>query len=415
MTADQIYRLTNKVIDLEVASSTPSPTIDPSVRTILIGHSMGGIVAAETVLSIIHEQPLPPLSSRTSTKQSYNDAPSSPFMFPSILGVLAFDTPYLGLSPGVIAHGAESHFQTVKGAWSAYNTVSSAFGLGGATSSATATPKTSARALPPPSASDPDVAAAPAWQKWSRFAMYAGAAGALVAGGAAAYAKRAEISEGWSWATSHLAFVGCLARGAELEGRVNGITELADKGGFGFKCLFTQLGSGAGTLVWSDESAESGGTGSGEKKGERAGESGSEKTGDSWAHALAGSQRTFCLLPKQGSPKRAFFTATINDKAGSEIAAHMGMFTPKDNPGYYAMSEAAKTTVAEWVTSSWFVDDADSHENEKQRPSGSVLYERPREESPREETPELMDMDEVARDETPEIIKREDVEQNVWE
>jgi len=33
--------LQNKVIDLEVANSTPSPTVDPSVRTILVGHSMG--------------------------------------------------------------------------------------------------------------------------------------------------------------------------------------------------------------------------------------------------------------------------------------------------------------------------------------------------------------------------------------
>lgn len=41
--------LQNKVIDLEVANSTPSPTVDPSVHTILVGHSMGGIVAAETL------------------------------------------------------------------------------------------------------------------------------------------------------------------------------------------------------------------------------------------------------------------------------------------------------------------------------------------------------------------------------
>jgi hypothetical protein len=34
-------RLQNKVIDLEVANGTPSPTVDPSVRTILVGHSMG--------------------------------------------------------------------------------------------------------------------------------------------------------------------------------------------------------------------------------------------------------------------------------------------------------------------------------------------------------------------------------------
>ncbi len=34
-------RLQNKVIDLEVANGTPSPTVDPSVHTVLVGHSMG--------------------------------------------------------------------------------------------------------------------------------------------------------------------------------------------------------------------------------------------------------------------------------------------------------------------------------------------------------------------------------------
>ena len=34
-------RLQNKVIDLEVEAKTPSPSIDPSVHTILVGHSMG--------------------------------------------------------------------------------------------------------------------------------------------------------------------------------------------------------------------------------------------------------------------------------------------------------------------------------------------------------------------------------------
>jgi hypothetical protein len=37
-------RLQDKVIDLEVAAGTPSPTVDPSVRTVLIGHSMGYVM-----------------------------------------------------------------------------------------------------------------------------------------------------------------------------------------------------------------------------------------------------------------------------------------------------------------------------------------------------------------------------------
>lgn len=37
--ADDI-RLLEKVIDIEVQNHTPSPTVDPSVRAILIGHSV---------------------------------------------------------------------------------------------------------------------------------------------------------------------------------------------------------------------------------------------------------------------------------------------------------------------------------------------------------------------------------------
>jgi hypothetical protein len=106
--------LQNKVIDLEVENGTPSPTVDPSVHTILIGHSMGGIVAAETILSIIEDQPI---------ASSGNLNADNVFMFPYIQGLLAFDTPYLGLSPGVVAHGAEGHWKTASSAYAAYTNV----------------------------------------------------------------------------------------------------------------------------------------------------------------------------------------------------------------------------------------------------------------------------------------------------
>jgi len=30
------------------------------------------------------------------------------------------------------------------------------------------------------------------------------------------------------------------------------------------------------------------------------------------------------------------------------------MFFPKDNPGYYAMSEEAKTLIVQWSTNDWY-------------------------------------------------------------
>jgi hypothetical protein len=313
-----------------------------------------GIVGAETVLSIARDKPISP---STSTDGST----SPPFMFPSIIGLLAFDTPYLGISPGVLAHNAETHYQTVKGAWSAYNSVTNAFGLG---SKAPVAPTAidASKALPAPPA-PADAAAVPSWQKWGRYAMYAGAAGAVLAGGAAAYANRGTLSEGLSWATGHLEFVGCLARGAQLEGRVADVVALNRNRSIGFRNLFTQLGSGAGTLTWRD-GEESGG----------------------WAHEVVSTERTFCLLPK--GETKSYFEPTINDKAGNEITAHMNMFTPKDNPGYYGMSERAKEVIVEWVTNGWHVPEAE----------------------PKAETTTDGAAGRSALDEDPEIVYKEEVE-----
>jgi pimeloyl-ACP methyl ester carboxylesterase len=203
--------LTNKVIDLEVANSTPSPTVDPSVHTILVGHSMGGIVAAETLLAITGDQPLH--SQKNSQIGSTMLEEHSTLMFPYIKAILAFDTPYLGIAPGVVAHGAERHWQTANSAYSAYSNLAGAFGWGKKDTAAGAV-DASRMLTAPPSANDSnkDAASAPIWQRYGRVAMFAGAAGAIAAGGAAAYMKRDQISEGLNWATSHLEFIGALAR-----------------------------------------------------------------------------------------------------------------------------------------------------------------------------------------------------------
>lgn len=192
--------LQNKVIDLEVANATPSPTVDPSVRTILVGHSMGGIVAAETLLSIIAEQPVPSLQNSQTNAGGAQPAlgEKSTLMFPYIQGILAFDTPYLGIAPGVVAHGAEKHWNTASSAYAAYNNLAGAFGWGQKDTRATVEPS---RRLPAPSATG-DAASAPLWQRYGKVAMFAGAAGAIAAGGAAAYMKKDQITQGVSWALS---------------------------------------------------------------------------------------------------------------------------------------------------------------------------------------------------------------------
>lgn len=351
-------RLQNNVIDLEVAASTPSPTVDPSVHTILIGHSMGGIVAAETLLAITSDSPIPsqkdPLPSMASQTVPGSQPPppnseGPTLMFPYIQGILAFDTPYLGISPGVVAHSAEQHYKTVTGAYSALSDVAGVLGYG--TSKKDTSPqqhqdnqKLLTQGADAMSASmtnaSSDAAAVPAWQRWGKYAMFAGAAGAVAAGGAAAYLKRDTITEGWSFIGSHLEFVGCLARGEELKSRLERIAKLNKDRNVGFADVITVLGKGAigdkrsGTTIPN--------TGSFVEIGS--------------VDGIAPSERTFCTVPKS-EQNRKFFEKAKNDKASDEMQAHMTMFTPRENSGYFTLGERSRDLIVQWVrpeASEWY-------------------------------------------------------------
>ncbi|MCJ1415610.1 hypothetical protein MMC32_001942 [Xylographa parallela] len=354
--------LQNKVIDLEVKAGTPSPTVDPAVRTILIGHSMGGIVAADTLLSITAESPISSTSnSKQGSRQPSRSASPHSFMFPYIQGVLAFDTPYLGISPGVVAYGAESHYKTATTAYGAIADVASAFGFGGAATAATnkQQPGPARQAIKPGpqaakevlaasmAADNASSAAVPAWQRWGKYAMYAGAAGAVAAGGAAAYLKRDTITESWTWVGSHLEFVGCLMRGEELKSRIRQIVKLQKEKGIGFADLITVLG----------------------KAGERQGKAvagGFIEVGG----VDANDRRTFCVLPSTAELK-PLFEGMVNDKATDETVAHMSMFTPRAYPGYYRLSERAKKLIVGWVDPAWY----DSSEGREPEDSGEYYGE----------------------------------------
>ncbi|KAH6611209.1 hypothetical protein Trco_001229 [Trichoderma cornu-damae] len=69
------------------------PHESPATDVVLIGHSMGGLLAAEIVLMPTHTSP-----SRNPLKHR-------------ILGTLSLDSPFLGLHPGIVASGISSLFQ----------------------------------------------------------------------------------------------------------------------------------------------------------------------------------------------------------------------------------------------------------------------------------------------------------------
>lgn len=291
--------LEEKVIDLEVELGTPSPTIDPGVGVLVIGHSMGGIVGAEVVLGIAAEKVLPtgssevgaegeePASVEKENTQAETSKEETSLLFPYIQGLLAFDTPYLGISPGVVAHGAEGHWNEGK-AW--YETAMGMFGAvaGGAAAKEAVDPPTgSNKALPAPDSNDQSVQKG--WQsKWGKTALLASAGLAATATlGTTAYLKRDTITSGFSWISSHLEFVGCLARGEELRRRLERMQHTSQKRSIGFINFYTTLAEDKG-----------GGKGG----------------------------RTFCNLPTSGSVLWECFKPTRNDKGADEVGAHVGVF-----------------------------------------------------------------------------------------
>ncbi|KAK1633605.1 hypothetical protein BDP81DRAFT_463316 [Colletotrichum phormii] len=312
--------LLEKVIDLEVANNTPSPTVDPSVRVVLAGHSMGGIVAAETVIGLTSEKPI---YSEDGVEKPELDSSSATFnslMFPYIQGVIAFDTPYLGISPGVVAHGAEGHYNTANAAMTQLSGLGTAlWGAKQATSPSPSRNKAPVAALPaPPTANSSQQGG---WG-WGKIAMVAGSAAAVAASAGAAYYNREHITQGLSWATSHLEFVGCLAKGAELQKRMQYMVKLNGELDVGFANLYTRLGKAAGSKEVSV------------------------------VGTVLGRDRTFCNLPKRDNG--GMWRQAVNDVATEETQAHMNMFEPKMNPGYDKLKEDAANLIAQWTRNEWY-------------------------------------------------------------
>jgi len=336
------------VIDLEVANHTASPTVDPSVHVVLIGHSMGGIVGADVLLLLASEQPIP--RNPTSGMQTSGMQPESTdgiesmvepgtFMFPHVQGVLAFDTPFLGIAPGVISYGAEGHYRNAATAYNTFSEVAGLFGYGGKDNAsgkgaASAAPKEPAKSLPSP----PDAAATPSWQRWGKYAMFAGAAGAVAAGGAAMYTQRQKLTEGFGWVSSHLEFVGCLARASELDQRRARLSSVKEERGIGCVNFYTCLGKGATSLVENTSASKT---------------SFSQKI-------IRAKNRTFCSLPKEvegGEESHSpglLWTKAVNDQATDETTAHTAMFLSKQNPAFFEMLSEACAVLVKSIDKGWY-------------------------------------------------------------
>lgn len=199
-----------------------------------------------------------------------------------------------------------------------------------ASEQSTAMRKPPVAALPAPEAktdkdkAKPAVAADSGWGRWGKMAMVAGAVGAVAAGGAAAYINRDQITQGWGWASSHMEFIGCLARKEELRRRVAYMVRINQDLGVGFGNLYTRLGKAASART------------------------------DTVVGTVLGNQRTFCVIPQRDHA--GDWRPAVNDKATDETWAHMSMFEPKENPAYEKMANDARDMIAGWLQNDWYAD-----------------------------------------------------------
>ncbi|KAF7301822.1 DUF676 domain-containing protein [Mycena indigotica] len=265
--------LTTLTVEKEVASGGGAGR----AKIVLCGHSMGGLLTADTLQEFVRGRP---------------DA-NAP-LWPKIIACLAFDTPYLGLNPGVFKDSATKALEYAQAA----RTVGTGF-LG-----ALAGFGASKATTPPPSETPPN---AGGWGKWSGPATYA-LGGALLAGAAAGvtYYKRDDLALSFSWATDHLKYVGNLWDNAALNKRLEQLVESEEKEGIIFRNFYTFIPP---------------------------------------TPLLNSAGRTFIVLPKKSSHVASRFILARNGLATTEVEAHTGMFAAKTNDGYYDLGLEAANAI----------------------------------------------------------------------
>ena len=169
----------------------------PTVKAILICHSMGGIIAVESLFSMID-----------------NDDP----LHSSILGILAFDTPYFGLNPPVVHRTISTRVNAIT---SAVNTAREWVPQGLFASKQVTT-----------------TAAAPPKSSWGYAKTLAAIGAGVAAAGAVGYFAKDPV-------VNHLQFVKILYKPDELARRMK---RLAETKGVGFANFYT--------VIWDKEDEE---------------------------------------------------------------------------------------------------------------------------------------------------------------
>lgn len=248
-----------------------------SAGVVLCGHSMGGLVCTDAALAL---------------KRNARKGQSA---WPRVLGVLAYDTPFLGVNPAVFKH----QFNTYQG----YMDQAKALG-------AWAVPPLAAGAAASRGGERSDADAELRRSRWSRGAAWAGAgtvAVAAVAGvvTAAALGSKNQYKNAFDWIREHALFVGNLWDPSAMHARLDACLEEAH---VPVRCFYNELSSGGNS---------------------------------------GGPRRTFCLVPAAGSAAAPCFVP-LPSKAHDEAQAHMTMFQTSSQ-AYFEMGLDSAALVAQWL------------------------------------------------------------------
>lgn len=222
---DAVAHFVDWLVEQAVLAQTEhgvSPTL------VLCAHSMGGMVIADAVAQLQR----------------------SPTPWPTILGVIAYDTPFRGLNPAVFKvrlalsecselTSSQNKLEHAVGIASQGQAALSALGVGWGLLSAMKGQKATPTPSPPASSSKSKPAesttvatngAGPASTSWlGSYGIAAGAGVALAAVAGAAFYQKDVLSGHLSWATSHLSYVAELWKTDELEARLNRLEALDQK------------------------------------------------------------------------------------------------------------------------------------------------------------------------------------------
>ncbi|PPQ65935.1 hypothetical protein CVT26_010697 [Gymnopilus dilepis] len=269
--------LTTLVVEREVSSGLGAG----KAKVVLCGHSMGGLLAADSLREFVGTRP-------------DKEAP----LWPKIIACLAFDTPYYGIHPFVVKNSVTKAAQYANAATTIGSALLGSWAGLTAKKAAEQTAEEQQRRSPSPPHSPQPPANKSSWANWGGPAAAMG--GALLAGAAAgvAYYKRDDLTQGLTWATDHLKYVGNLWDIEGLEKRVEDLIDIEKEFGVVFRTLYTHLPPKPPEFLTS---------------------------------------RTFVVLPKYGSRATSHFLPASNGVAANEIDGHTGMFAGSTNDGYYRL------------------------------------------------------------------------------